>query len=48
MRLLKIVLSYSYELCLLDKNRYQKLWEAQCVEFKHEQTNMKGKKKEKL
>ena len=28
MRLLKIVLSYSYELCLLDENRYQKLWEA--------------------
>ena len=29
MRLLKIVLSYSYELCfILDENRYQKLWEA--------------------
>ena len=28
MRLLKIILSYNYELCLLDENRYQKLWEA--------------------
>ena len=28
MRLLKIVLSYSYELCLLEENSYQKLWEV--------------------
>ena len=44
MRLLKIILSYSYELCLLDENRYQKLWEAIIVKFKHKQTNMEGNK----
>ena len=48
MRLLKIVLSYSYELCILDENRYEKLWEATFVKFKHEQANMEGNKIEKF
>ena len=44
MRLLKIILSYSYELCLLDEKRYQNCGKQFIVKFKHKQANMEGNK----
>ena len=48
MRLLKIVLSYSYELCLLAKIGIKNCGKQFVVKFKHEQANMEGNKIEKF